>query len=53
MIIKIWDFFFTRKKWEIVSVIDVINNENSKLPCGRNIILKDQFGNIKTKKIRH
>jgi hypothetical protein len=42
---------FPRKKWELVDTIN-ITMEGYKLPVERKLILKDQFGNIKVKKIK-
>lgn len=52
MIIKLWDFLFTRKQWKITGYANVFEN-GKEYPICQIIIMQDQFGNIKKKKIKY
>lgn len=52
MLIAIWDFFFTRRKWTIIKEIGLRENPNSSMDVQKLYILQDQFGNIKKKRVR-
>lgn len=51
MIIKLWDWLFTRKTWTKVNEQEYYYDDNDKLPYKRVWIMKDQFGNIKRVRI--
>lgn len=50
MIIKIWDWLFTRKTWTILDKEFLIDSKGIKI--GWAITVYDQFGNIKKKKVK-
>jgi hypothetical protein len=49
MIIKIWDFLFTRKVYTLIEKVNYYDNPNNKYDHAQQItyVLQDQFGNIK------
>lgn len=49
MIIRIWDFLFTRKVWTTIKE-EKLHTEG--VWSGWACVLQDQFGNIKKKKIQ-
>lgn len=50
MLTEIWDFLFTRKNWTIIDKEYLLNSEGDRI--GHAIVLQDQFGNVKKKKIK-
>ena len=50
MLIKIYDWLFTRKTWTKVSEQEFYTDRHE-LPVKRLWIMQDQFGNIKKKRI--
>lgn len=48
MIIKIWDWLFTRKTWAIEKEVSL---ENKGVRIGTRYVLRDQFGNLKQKDV--
>lgn len=46
MIIRIWDWFFTRRVWTVVEERNWVNTAGK--ICRKTFIMKDQFGNLKT-----
>lgn len=60
MIIRIWDYLFTRRVWKIIDerqVFEVDRNNwtgeltKRRVPRGTLYVLQDQFGNIKQTRI--
>lgn len=51
MLIRIWDWLFTRKRWTVIKQIDVYYEACRELPRYRIYVMQDQFGNIKQKKV--
>ena len=59
MIIKIWDYLFTRRIWNVVETLDVYEREkidnmwqpSRTIVCAKIYVMKDQFGNIKEKRV--
>lgn len=51
MIIAVWDFLFTRRRWEIIHE-HLIRESPNAMPHGTLYVLRDQFGNIKKKTVR-
>jgi hypothetical protein len=53
MLIAIWDFLFTRRKWIIVETYPLFGEtyEGTKGCIGNVYVLQDQFGNIKKKEV--
>lgn len=53
MLIAIWDWLFTRRIWTETERLDVFTTRRGgNYKTGLWIILKDQFGNVKIKKVR-
>lgn len=50
MIIKIWDWLFTRRVWTTERITSVYATDDE-TPIEHIYILRDQFGNIKTKRV--
>lgn len=44
--------FFPKRKWEIIHTMNYYSEYNEELPVYKVYVLKDQFGNIKQKKIK-
>ena len=51
MLIKIWDFLFTRRVWVVIEKAKLFSSETDDIPYGYLFVLQDQFGNIKKKKV--
>lgn len=53
MLIRIWDFLFTRKVWTVIARTEVYSATDNSLPIALTYTLQDQFGNIKQKNISY
>lgn len=42
---------FPRRKWEVYRHIEMLDPSGSGIPIGRSVVLRDQFGNLKTFKL--
>jgi hypothetical protein len=44
-------YLFPRKRWEIIKETKIYEKQGDARPCEEIIILRDQFGNLKLKRI--
>lgn len=49
MIKRVWDWLFIRRKWEVVARYEILTRDNRQI--GELFVMRDQFGNIKRKKV--
>lgn len=55
MLVSIWDFLFTRRVWNTIEIVRIEGKgrDGNVGHIGSVYTLRDQFGNIKRKKIDH
>jgi hypothetical protein len=45
-------YLFPRKRWEIIKTTNVYQEQGAERPCEQIILMRDQFGNLKSKRIK-